>query len=257
SVNEGKYRVLSETLGEVFQRTGGANEPINLTPPVKGGISYVGGAQSVALIDTPVKQGPGIDDPEILPTAAEQTADSELHAAWPGSSEKRRLGYIAGSIESVLSPFVDQGLVEVEQDGMRVTVTMRSKMLFTSGSARLSRDAIKALRDVSQLLKPIPNPIIVEGYTDNIPISTPFFPSNWELSAARAASVVHLFTRLGVKPERLAAVGYGEHHPLASNDTEDGRAKNRRVRLTILSDDLPQELWNASLVASETKDQSR
>ncbi len=249
SVNEGKYRVLSETLNEVFDRTGGGSDPVNITPPVKGGVSYVGDARSVALIDTPVKRGPGIDDPVTLPSALQQTADSEDHAAWAGSSAKRRLGYIAGSIESVLSPFIEKGLVDVEQDNTRVTVTMRNKMMYKSGSAQLAREAIEALRDVSQLLKPLPNPIIVEGYTDNVPIHTAQYPSNWELSAARAASVVHLFTRLGVDPKRLAAVGYGAHHPLADNGTEAGRAKNRRVRLVIMAGDGTQVGMDAAVAA--------
>ena len=75
----------------------------------------------------------------------------------------------------------------------------------------------------------------VEGFTDNVPINNFAFLSNWELSAARAASVVHLFTRLGIDPKRLAAIGYGEFRPLASNDTADGRARNRRVVLVIMS----------------------
>ena len=77
--------------------------------------------------------------------------------------------------------------------------------------------------------------IHVEGFTDNVPINNFEFLSNWELSASRAASVVHLFTRLGVEPKRLAAIGYGEFRPVASNDTADGRAKNRRVVLVIMS----------------------
>jgi chemotaxis protein MotB len=77
----------------------------------------------------------------------------------------------------------------------------------------------------------------VEGYTDDRPISTSQFPSNWELSAARAASVVHLFSRTGMLPERLAMIGYGEFRPIADNATEQGRNSNRRVLLVILATD--------------------
>jgi chemotaxis protein MotB len=110
---------------------------------------------------------------------------------------------------------------------------MKDKMLFPSGSARLSRAAVKVLRDVSRILASMPNQIQVEGNTDNRPIRTEEFPSNWELSAARAASVVHLMTRLGVNPIRLSAIGYGEHRPVAENNTDEGRQKNRRVTLVI------------------------
>ena len=112
---------------------------------------------------------------------------------------------------------------------------MKSKMLFESGSARLSRQALQALRKITRIIKPLTNSIHVEGYTDNIPIDTLFFPSNWELSAARAASVVHLFARFGVNPSRLAAIGYGEYQPIADNTTEEGRSTNRRIVLIILA----------------------
>jgi chemotaxis protein MotB len=91
------------------------------------------------------------------------------------------------------------------------------------------------LRDVSAIIKPLPNNIIVEGHTDNVPIKTILFPSNWELSSVRAASVVHLLGRFGIDPNRMAAIGYGEHKPIASNDDKDGRQKNRRVALVIKS----------------------
>jgi chemotaxis protein MotB len=89
------------------------------------------------------------------------------------------------------------------------------------------------LRDISGIIKSLPNNIIVEGHTDNVPIKTILFPSNWELSSVRAASVVHLLGRLGIDPNRMAAIGYGEHKPIASNSDKTGRQKNRRVALVI------------------------
>jgi len=85
------------------------------------------------------------------------------------------------------------------------------------------------------IVKPLKNEIFVEGHTDNVPISTLTFPSNWELSSARAASVVNYLSRQGVEPERMAAIGYGEFRPIASNDAPEGRGKNRRVTLIIRS----------------------
>jgi chemotaxis protein MotB len=113
-------------------------------------------------------------------------------------------------------------------------VDMKDKLLFPSGSAKLSRAAVKVLRDISRILANLPNQIQVEGNTDNRPIHTDEYPSNWELSAARAASVVHLMTRMGVTPNRMSAIGYGEHRPIAKNDTEEGRQKNRRVTLVVM-----------------------
>jgi chemotaxis protein MotB len=86
-------------------------------------------------------------------------------------------------------------------------------------------------------MRDIPNSIQVEGFTDDVPIKTAVFPSNWELSAARAASVVHLLMKSGVRPERMTAIGYGEYRPAHSNDTEEGRNLNRRVVVVILGED--------------------
>jgi chemotaxis protein MotB len=91
------------------------------------------------------------------------------------------------------------------------------------------------VRKLAETLKPLGNIIHVEGFTDNVPINNFEFRSNWELSAARAASVVHLFTGLGIDPQRMAAIGYGEFRPVDSNDAPEGRAKNRRVVLVIMS----------------------
>ena len=142
--------------------------------------------------------------------------------------------FLAATIEDMLSDYVDQELVEVSFSEDRVQVNMKDKMLFGSGSAQLSSAAVKALRDISRVLATVPNSVMVEGNTDNRPISTREFPSNWELSAARAASVVHLLTRFDIDPSRLSAIGYGEHRPVAGNDSDEGRAKNRRVTLVIL-----------------------
>jgi len=89
------------------------------------------------------------------------------------------------------------------------------------------------MRSVARILAPLPNQIEVEGHTDNVPIKTILFPSNWELSATRAASVVHLLGRFGVTSDRMAAIGYGEHRPRADNSNAAGRQTNRRVALII------------------------
>jgi chemotaxis protein MotB len=90
---------------------------------------------------------------------------------------------------------------------------------------------------VAQVLSTTDNAVQVEGHTDNIPISTPAFPSNWELSGARAGSVVRMFIDLGVRPERLMAVGYADTRPLEGNDSPDGRSRNRRVTVMVLPTD--------------------
>ena len=107
--------------------------------------------------------------------------------------------------------------------------------LFSSGDARLGTEAVRALTAVAKILAPTDFPITVEGYTDNTPINTPQFPSNWELSGVRASSVVRLFIDNGVLANRLTATGYADQRPVVDNDTAEGRARNRRVAITIES----------------------
>jgi len=92
------------------------------------------------------------------------------------------------------------------------------------------------LEELAEVVRNLPNHIDVEGHTDTLPIRTSIYPSNWELSASRAASVVHLFSRNGVDPKRLSAIGYGQYRPVADNSTAKGRRTNRRVVMVILAD---------------------
>ncbi len=228
SVNEGKYRVLSQTLTTAFQETGRSLEPIQVGELKQQGGDLVGTVQESALIATESRIGPGT----YQDTGSQGLPDESL-VNLP-AEEGQRMRFLAATIEDMLSNYVEQDLVEVSFSEDRVRVNMKDKMLFGSGSAQLSSAAVKALRDISRVLATVPNSVMVEGNTDNRPIHTEEFPSNWELSAARAASVVHLLTRFDIDPSRLSAIGYGEHRPVAGNDTDEGRARNRRVTLVIL-----------------------
>jgi chemotaxis protein MotB len=138
-------------------------------------------------------------------------------------------------IVEAMTDLIDQDLIIVRQNQFWVEVEIKSNILFSSGSANLEPAAIPLLKKIADILLRFPNFIQVEGLTDNAPINTMVYPSNWELSAARAASVVHLFTKLGIRPQRMMAVGYGEHRPVSDNSTPEGRQKNRRVVLVILA----------------------
>jgi len=107
--------------------------------------------------------------------------------------------------------------------------------LFPSGSRDLLPQAIPVLVDLSRVFAHLPNRLKVEGFTDDEAINTAMFPSNWELSASRAAAVVRLFEANGVEPSRMSATGYGEYQPLASNSSAEGRARNRRVVVVVMS----------------------
>jgi chemotaxis protein MotB len=161
------------------------------------------------------------------------------------SQEKRNLEVIRDQVVRALQPLIDKQMVIVRKTTSWLEVELRTDILFPSGVARLSPQANDVLNSMAAILKPFPNPVRVEGYTDDRPINTALYPSNWELSAARAASVARLFSEQGVDPSRLGIMGWGEFRPSADNATEDGRNRNRRVLIVVLSEEsAPQRFYN-------------
>jgi chemotaxis protein MotB len=238
SVNDGKYRVLSNTLTDAFVTPAQSADPIQIGEAVR---TMVPGEGEYAAPDAEEAEATdkSLDSEQTEEGAAEEDAtqneqqplpEPEREPIFPSTDET------VINLQSALNPFIDQDLVNIVKTERGIEVEMRSKMLFDSGSARLSRDAVAALRNVTAIIAPLPNQIQVEGHTDNVPIQTVAFPSNWELSAARAASVVHLFTRFGVDATRMSAIGYGEYQTVGDNRSEEGRQKNRRVAIIILTE---------------------
>ena len=209
SVNEGKYRVLADTMNEAFKVAPKSPEPIQIGKENK----VVSSAETTKTIIKPIK---------VLPKS-QRTYEREMQQ-------------IAKTVSKSVQPLIDQGLIKVTKHDLWVEIEMNSKILFSSADSELEDEAFPALKALAKVLKTLPNSIDVEGHTDNIPIKNELFPSNWELSASRAASVVHLFTRYGVNPKRLSSIGYAEFRPVASNATSEGRLRNRRVKIVILAD---------------------
>lgn len=125
-----------------------------------------------------------------------------------------------------------------------VEIEMNSNLIFNSAEAEPKVKAAKKLAQIAKFLKTKNFRIVIEGYTDNVPISTVLFPSNWELSSARAAAVVRLLTAHGVKAETVTPVGFADLYPVASNATAEGRAKNRRVVIVIARDPTVERILN-------------
>lgn len=157
---------------------------------------------------------------------------------------------IARDILHVLAPLVQQGKVRVTQSPRGVNVEINASVLFAPAEARLSPESVATLTAVAQVLQPQPYSIQVEGHTDDQPIATAHFPSNWELSAVRASSVVRLFLSQGIAAARLVAIGHGSNLPLEENDSVQGRQRNRRVQVVILSG-LPEERMEVPLQRAE------
>lgn len=123
----------------------------------------------------------------------------------------------------------------VEETESRIKITLPAPVLFEIGKADVKAETGQILSNIAKPLKDSKYPIIVEGHTDNIPISGGKYKSNWHLSAARAFAVLNYFMeKEGVSPSRLSAFGYGEYQPVASNDTEEDRAKNRRIDIILV-----------------------
>jgi chemotaxis protein MotB len=142
-------------------------------------------------------------------------------------------------VQDAMQSLIDAKLVTVRRENMWLEIEINADILFPSGSGDFTTAAEPVLDKLAEVLRPFPNPIRVEGHTDDRPIKTAQFPSNWELSAARAASVVHQFTRQGVDPLRLEIVGFGQFHPRQPNDTSEGRNANRRVVILVLEEVAP------------------
>ncbi len=130
---------------------------------------------------------------------------------------------------------INAGQLNVSIVRGRMVIQLPQDVLFPSGSATLSSDGRQAISQVGTVLSELADRTFqVEGHTDDVPISTAQFPSNWELSSARALSVVRVLIQAGVAPERLSGAGYGEYQPVASNDTPEGRRLNRRIEIVML-----------------------
>jgi chemotaxis protein MotB len=171
---------------------------------------------------------------------------------------EQKLSQMQGTYDALVKQLKNElasGQVQIEQLKEGLRVNLAQEILFPTGSAELDAKGRDVLRRVSAELAKVPHRIEVEGHTDNVPIRGTLaktYPSNWELAGARAASVVRLFGEAGISGDRMAAVSFGEVRPVASNDSDKGRARNRRIEVRLL----PAEA-DATLPASLAKGVSR
>lgn len=212
SVNEGKFRAASASLSEAFKGVPRTAMPVQI-----GSIPVL-------------SKGKELD---VNLAEAERPADGGNTDSIDSGGEGLAVKEMAGQLSDALSDLIEAKVIVVRQTPFAIEVEIQTDLLFTSGQAKLSPSAQEILRRLAAVLKAFPNPIKVEGHTDNVPIRSAAFLSNWELSSARAATVVHLLMNAGVSPQRMAVIGLGEYRPVASNKDEAGRNRNRRVQLII------------------------
>ena len=149
-------------------------------------------------------------------------------------------------VDKSLSQFESKEFNIVRQNGW-IEMNMSAGSLFDSGTADLKPEALVKLMQLAAKIKGVPYPVLVEGYSDNVPIETPQFPSNWELSSMRAASVARVLNNYGIATDRLIVTGYGEQYPVADNSTEEGRGQNRRVNIIVATNRNSNRLINPEI----------
>lgn len=215
SLNEGRYRVLSNALSVAFGRF-----PATTMSPAIAPIIGKPGANSTATLKIGDKSG----------------GSDKLRR------ETRKMQEIADRVMRALEPLIKNGQVRVSRNGRGVAIEINASVLFAPAQAVLHHQSMEGLKPVAEVLKSIDEIVQIEGHTDDTPISTAQFPSNWELSSARAVSVVHFFINNGIAPQRLIASGYADYRPVTTDPTPEGKARNRRVTLLILSESATAQL---------------
>lgn len=173
-----------------------------------------------------------IPDMKTIPPAQKRIAAGRVRQY----ATHANYGPIKASIDAYLAKSGASGKVAVEITKRGVVVSLKEAGFFDSGSAHLKKESIETLTAIAEALNQYANTFRVEGHTDNVPMRSAEFRSNWELSTIRATTVVHFLTETaGFDPELLSAVGYGEYRPISDNESQDGRARNRRVDIVLLA----------------------
>lgn len=232
SVNEGRYRVLSGALSTAFSPADGSHAtvgtrvqpPVPIVPPVATPAPVTVDAPPPATARPPSPPTPPVDPVEQAELA--RTAERVQH-----------MQQLATRVDEQLQSLVANGQVQVARGARGIAIEIDAAVLFNPASADLKPASFDALRSLSKVLSGFVEPVQIEGHSDDVPIATREFRSNWELSAARAASVGRFLIAQGVSPARIGIAGYAEYRPIVGNTDASSRARNRRVTLVVLSAD--------------------
>ena len=233
-VDAGKYRVLSNSLVEAF----GSQVPVD---PIQIGepslaLNLMTDDVHRSLVPIEIESGASSRQGQAVQSPTDVAVENALDAVEGQERERilKEIGEMSEEIQAALGPLIQGDEIQVKRKSYWLEIEINSSLLFTSGSATLETVARPVLEKVAAILAKRDTRIHVEGHTDNLPIRNSIYPSNWELSSGRAATVVNLFAQNGVDPERMVAIGYAEFQPLDSNATDQGRARNRRVAVIVL-----------------------
>jgi len=214
-VNASKYKILSQSLEGIFDSN-----------PKSSDITPIGEPKT-SLIPIPSERADS-DEPELLIDEEKEVKNESENFASTEEFKDLQKG-----LEASLGDLIDQDLAEINSDANWINIVLKSALLFPSGSDRLNQESDPLMEELAKHLNSNLQLILVHGHTDNIPINTIKFPSNWELSGARGVAVVRKLQNLTVQPDRLSVEAHGEFRPIADNSTAEGRQQNRRVVISI------------------------
>ncbi len=228
SVEIGKYKQLTNSIGTAF--SGNGSSGVNQTSTEKGL-----GARGVTETKT---------SSIIKPLPLSHLYTEKMRR------ERDSMAKTGAEVSNKLAPMIAEGKIQVIQTSRGIRIDIQDNLLFSAGSADLSTAANAIISEIVPLIKDNQRKIQVEGHTDNTPIHNTTFFSNWELSAVRASSVVRLLNALGISEQRLSATGLGASQPISENETESGRAKNRRVSI-IITYEVPTQEDTSNVIAPQ------
>jgi chemotaxis protein MotB len=236
NVDKEKYLTMIESLGSVF---GGAHGTAVPGPGTGGDINFPLFSPSVSFPSTILPSANASPSPSPSPTPVVSSSPGEGGIGNAIELEAQAMEDVQHKVEGLLANEHLQNDVTVTVRQRGLVITINSSVLFNSGSAQPTLAARALVMKIASILTPLANnQMCVEGHTDTDPIHTAQFPSNWELSTARATNVLHLLlTNTNLKPSKLSPIGYGEYRPIAPNDTAAHKAMNRRVNIVILKDE--------------------
>ena len=238
SVNEGRYRVLSGALSTAFSPGEGENNVGNATTPQGIARAAVDAkpADTQSTAPAPIAASQATrPEPAAEP---EPTISANDRAEIVRTAERmQHMQQLATKVDAHLQALVRDGQVSVTRGARGIAIEINAAVLFDPAKAELKPASHEALRSVAQVLAGFVEPLQIEGHSDDVPITTREFRSNWELSSARAASVARFLIAEGIVPGRVGIAGYAEFRPLVGNADAQTRARNRRVTLVVLSAD--------------------
>ncbi len=217
SVNVSKYRILQQVFAEAFLGKM-VHEDSGLAPKQGGLFEH---------LPAPVPVPPRNLSPQL-----QRQIEQRI----------RQLEKVYDRLSTQFHGLIQKDLVHVIRQPNGVVIDINARLLFSSGSAALTPQALTILDQVGKALADVPYTVQVNGFTDDAPIHNGQFDSNWDLSATRAVAVVKRFVADGIAPERLVGAGYGEYHPVAPNDSPENMARNRRVSIVVVAPDHDEQM---------------